>query len=128
MPYAQGAVKAACPNLEALDFTTEPRDGRRFAPAPSPAVGLFREVLHSRHLNKGTTWRPNDLTDMIYLSCAAGYADYRRLTDAVAAIEKAREASDVPADPAQQRWIALHLGASAHASLTHQPVTTEHPS
>ncbi|MFJ9177076.1 hypothetical protein [Streptomyces sp. NPDC102360] len=92
----------------------------------SPAVGLFREMLHSRHLNKGTTWRPNDLTDMIYLSCAAGYADvvvcekhmrdplqhglkrmgrsapvYRRLTDAVAAIEEALEASSVPADPAQ---------------------------
>ncbi len=40
-----------------------------------PALGLFREMLHERHLNKGTTWRPNDLTDMLYLSCAAGYAD-----------------------------------------------------
>lgn len=92
----------------------------------SPAVGLFREMLHSRHLNKGTTWRPNDLTDMIYLSCAAGYADfvvcekhmrdplqhglkrmgrsaqvYRRLADAVAAIEEALEASSVPVGPAQ---------------------------
>ncbi|MFD8712822.1 hypothetical protein ACFV07_20470 [Streptomyces anulatus] len=92
----------------------------------SPAVGLFREILQSRHLNKGTRWRPNDLTDMIYLSCAAGYADfvvcekhmrdplqhglkrmgrstpvYRRLTDAVAAIEKALEATSVPADSAQ---------------------------
>ncbi|MFJ7272308.1 hypothetical protein ACIQV3_37720 [Streptomyces sp. NPDC099050] len=80
----------------------------------SPALGLFREMLHSRHLNKGTTWRPNDLTDMVYLSCAAGYADfvvcekhmrdplqhglkrtglstqiYRRLADAVEAIEAA---------------------------------------
>ncbi|MEU2434386.1 hypothetical protein ABZ611_33750 [Streptomyces sp. NPDC007861] len=92
----------------------------------SPAVGLFREMLHSRHLNKGTTWRPNDLTDMIYLSCAAGCADYdvvcekhmrdplqhglkrmgrsaqvyRRLADAVAAIEEAPEASSVPVGPA----------------------------
>lgn len=41
-----------------------------------PATGLFREMLHSRHLNKGTRWVPNDLTDMIYLSCAAGYADF----------------------------------------------------
>ncbi|MFJ5608181.1 hypothetical protein ACIQCJ_02115 [Streptomyces sp. NPDC093221] len=40
-----------------------------------PMLGIFRETLHQRHLNKGTTWRPNDLTDMIYLSCAAGYAD-----------------------------------------------------
>jgi hypothetical protein len=41
----------------------------------SPALGLFRAMLHERHLNKGTRWHPNDLTDMIYLSCAAGYAD-----------------------------------------------------
>ncbi|ANS66762.1 hypothetical protein SLINC_4538 [Streptomyces lincolnensis] len=41
-----------------------------------PATGLYREMLHNRHLNKGTTWQRNDLTDMIYLSCAAGYADF----------------------------------------------------
>ncbi|MGW3560455.1 hypothetical protein ACWDNT_24405 [Streptomyces sp. NPDC000963] len=92
----------------------------------SPALGLFREMLHSRHLNKGTTWRPNDLTDMMYLSCAAGYADlvvcekhmrdalqhglkrmggstqvYRRLTDATTAIEKLLETSSVSVSPAQ---------------------------
>ncbi|GCB47925.1 hypothetical protein SNL152K_5247 [Streptomyces sp. NL15-2K] len=92
----------------------------------APAVGLFREMLQSRHLNKGTTWRHNDLTDIVYLSCAAGYADfvvcekhmrdplqhglkrmgrsaqvYRRLTDAVAAIEELLEAHSSPASPAQ---------------------------
>ena len=41
-----------------------------------PATGLFREMLHDRHLNRGTKWSPNDLTDMVYLSCAAGYADF----------------------------------------------------
>ncbi|MFC4466107.1 hypothetical protein ACFPH6_16505 [Streptomyces xiangluensis] len=41
-----------------------------------PATGLYREMLHNRHLNKGTTWQRNDLTDMLYLSCAAGYADF----------------------------------------------------
>jgi hypothetical protein len=41
-----------------------------------PATGLFRELTHDRHLNIGTTWRRNDLTDMIYLSCAAGYAHF----------------------------------------------------
>lgn len=40
-----------------------------------PAISLFREMLHNRHLNKGTKWRPNDLIDMVYLSCAAGYCD-----------------------------------------------------
>lgn len=41
-----------------------------------PATGVFREMLQDRHLNKGTVWKPNDLTDMVYLSCAAGYADF----------------------------------------------------
>lgn len=78
-----------------------------------PALGLFREVLHDRHLNRGLTWHPNDLTDMIYLSTAAAYTDaviceramgsalqralprlgrstpvFRRLRDAVPAIER----------------------------------------
>lgn len=91
----------------------------------APAVGLFREMLQSRHLNKGTTWRRNDLTDMVYLSCAAGYADfvvcekhmrdplqhglkrtgratrvYRHLADAVAAIEEALETTAVPGESA----------------------------
>ncbi|WP_229695493.1 hypothetical protein [Streptomyces lacrimifluminis] len=92
----------------------------------SPAVGLFREMLHSRHLNKGTTWQRNDLTDILHLSCAAGYADfvvcekhmrdplqhglkrmgrsaqvYRRLTGAVAAIEDLLEAPTSPVSPGQ---------------------------
>ena len=81
-----------------------------------PAMGLYREIFHNRHLNKGTRWRRNDLTDMIYLSCAAGYADivvcerhmrehlergtkrldlpakvFRRLSDAVSAVGDALE-------------------------------------
>ncbi|MBH1936940.1 hypothetical protein I5Q34_22170 [Streptomyces sp. AV19] len=83
-----------------------------------PALGLFREMLHERHLNRGTTWRPNDVIDMVYLSCAAGYADFvvcerqmreplargikrlgrstqifRSLADAVSAIETALDES-----------------------------------
>lgn len=81
-----------------------------------PALGLFREMLHERHLNRGTTWKPNDVIDMVYLSCAAGYSDFvvcerqmreplargakrlersaqvfRSLTEAVSAIEVALE-------------------------------------
>ncbi|OKJ74229.1 hypothetical protein [Streptomyces sp. CB02460] len=41
-----------------------------------PSLGLFREVFHTRHLNRATTWRINDCTDMMYLSCAAAYADF----------------------------------------------------
>jgi hypothetical protein len=40
-----------------------------------PSVGIYRSVLQDRHLNVGTTWTGNDLTDMIYLSAATGYAD-----------------------------------------------------
>lgn len=40
-----------------------------------PSVGIYRSVLQDRHLNVGTTWTTNDLTDMIYLSAATGYAD-----------------------------------------------------
>lgn len=41
-----------------------------------PAWGLYREMMHERHLNRGTKWNPNDVIDMVYLSCAAGYADF----------------------------------------------------
>jgi hypothetical protein len=40
-----------------------------------PSVGIYRSVLQDRHLNIGTTWAANDLTDMVYLSAATGYAD-----------------------------------------------------
>jgi hypothetical protein len=57
-------------------MSTWVQDGFGSSVSRMPATGLFREMLHERHLNTGTTWRPNDLTDMIYLSCAAGYADF----------------------------------------------------
>lgn len=41
-----------------------------------PSLGLFREILRERHLNGRNTWEQNDLTDMAYLTCAAGYADH----------------------------------------------------
>lgn len=41
-----------------------------------PAAGLYREILRDRHTDRGTRWKPNDLIDMVYLSCAAGYADW----------------------------------------------------
>lgn len=49
-----------------------------------PSLGLFREVLHEKLLDRGTRWESNDLTDLMYLTCAAGYADHivgeRRVT------------------------------------------------
>ena len=41
-----------------------------------PAAGLFREMMCDRHTDRGTRWKPNDLIDMVYLTCAAGYADF----------------------------------------------------
>ena len=44
-----------------------------------PFVGLWREVMHERHLahplGRPARWRRNDLQDMFYLGCAAAYAD-----------------------------------------------------
>ena len=44
--------------------------------AQLPYLGRERELIHLRLLNTGDTWEPNDLVDVLYLSCAAGYADY----------------------------------------------------
>lgn len=41
-----------------------------------PGLGLFRETLHEKVVNARSEWEGNDLTDMMYLTCAAGYADY----------------------------------------------------
>ncbi|MGB3736974.1 MAG: hypothetical protein WA964_18595, partial [Ilumatobacter sp.] len=41
----------------------------------SPMLGLFREVMRQKLSTATTTWRQNDLTDLMYLSCGAGYAD-----------------------------------------------------
>ncbi len=70
---AEGA-RAAGVSPQALQQWAEKQPLKGFGALP--ASGLYREMLHNRHLNKGTHWRRNDLTDMIYLSCAAGYADF----------------------------------------------------
>lgn len=40
------------------------------------SLGLFYEIHQDKHLNSETVWRSNDLFDMMYLTCAAGYADF----------------------------------------------------
>lgn len=44
--------------------------------AAMPMLGLFRDVMHEKLSDPGTRWKPNDLYDIMYLTCAAGYADY----------------------------------------------------
>lgn len=43
--------------------------------AVMPCLGLFRETLQGMNLNHAR-WEENHLTDLMYLTCAAGYADY----------------------------------------------------
>ena len=38
-------------------------------------MSLYADALGARLLDPGTKWTPNDLIDMLYLSCAAAHAD-----------------------------------------------------
>ena len=38
--------------------------------------GFWSDIYRVKHLNSQTIWRANDLIDMLFLTCAAGYADY----------------------------------------------------
>jgi hypothetical protein len=42
----------------------------------TPAVAMFRSMFIDKHLDPHTRWENNDLTDLFYLSAAAGYADH----------------------------------------------------
>lgn len=44
--------------------------------AAMPAIGRIHEITHRRLSNPQHPWRVNDLSDMHFLACAAGYADY----------------------------------------------------
>ncbi len=41
-----------------------------------PAIGRVQQVTHQRLCNPQYPWRVNDLSDMHFLACAAGYADF----------------------------------------------------
>lgn len=41
----------------------------------APYLGTLQDVLFHRLGNRDDHWKPNDLFDMYFLSCAAGYAD-----------------------------------------------------
>lgn len=40
------------------------------------SLDIANEIYQDKHLKSGTTWSDNDLTDMMFLTCAAGYAEY----------------------------------------------------
>jgi len=41
----------------------------------APSVGVYAEMFHGRHSDPATAWERNDVLDMVFLSCAAAYAD-----------------------------------------------------
>ena len=41
-----------------------------------PALGRYRELIHRRLVDPGRRWHGNDLVDLVFLTAAAGYADF----------------------------------------------------
>ena len=66
--YESGITSAELEIWRASYFDDDMRD--------MASLGLFSEIYQDKHLNSGTVWHDNDLIDMMYLSCAAGYADF----------------------------------------------------
>lgn len=71
-----------------------------------PSTGCYVDVAAAKHGNRMTRWKPNDLFDMNYLSCAAGYADY--LVGEKATVELLRQSSS-----RAERALSLHSSLSA---------------
>lgn len=44
--------------------------------ASQPFLGYYSELFVQRHISSSTLWKPNDLIDLMFLCCAAGYAEY----------------------------------------------------
>ncbi len=64
--------------------------------AAMPAMGRIQEITAQRLSNPQYPWRANDLSDMHFLSCAAGYADFV-LAEAATTHDLRRAESRVPA-------------------------------
>jgi hypothetical protein len=64
--------------------------------ASMSAIGRVQAVTHQRLSNPQYPWRANDLSDMHFLSCAAGYADFV-LAEAATTHDLRRAESRVPA-------------------------------
>lgn len=69
---AEEAYRSGITPHEMSQWLLNEREGRV---AVMPCLGLFRETLVSMNLNRAR-WEDNHLLDLMYLTCAAGYADY----------------------------------------------------
>lgn len=61
--------------LEHADAVAALLRGLQSSTDTMPFLRLFADALGERLLNPTTRWEPNDLIDMMYLACAAAYAD-----------------------------------------------------
>ena len=52
-----------------------PKERRRLL-RRSRMLSFVSELFTQRHVSRSTHWRSNDLTDLLFLGCAAGYANY----------------------------------------------------
>lgn len=71
--FAQAALQAA---LTAADVEKWSKSSFESDITATNALGVWNSVYQDKHLNPGTRWSDNDLTDMMFLTCATGYADY----------------------------------------------------
>ncbi|MEU8011162.1 hypothetical protein [Micromonospora parva] len=69
------AAAAAGGGLTPEQFSEWLRDEAETAFSSLPELGRIREVLHLRLMNADDKWHRNDLNDVLFLCCAAGYAD-----------------------------------------------------
>lgn len=68
------AAKRAGWTMAELESWAKLRADEEFALVPY--LGLRREITHARLVNVDDPWHEHDLVDMLYLPCAAAYADY----------------------------------------------------
>lgn len=70
---ARAAINAGVPREQVLTWLSK----RANVEIPKmPTLGLYGEALRDKITNLKATWEENDLTDLFYLTCAAGYSDY----------------------------------------------------
>jgi hypothetical protein len=70
------ATAATMCGLSTEQYSTRLQNDAISAVEQLPALGLYREALYDKTVNSASKWEDNDLTDLFYLSCAAGYADH----------------------------------------------------
>ncbi len=69
-------IAARDSGLNPLEYQEWLRESADEDIAELPYLGRNREVIHLKLQNAQKRWHPNDLIDLMYLPCSAGYADY----------------------------------------------------